>query len=258
MNIHFNIQGTIRTLAVVAILGLSWGSPAAVGAARVQAGRQDREPSHPVLRRADRHSPDLPDRDSADLKVEEVTVPTGRLIHLRLEESLNSRYNRVGDRFTASIVEPVQVDGRVVLPQGTRVIGRVTSVTRAGRASKAGTLGVEFVSIERPSGEYDLMASLASLDESENERIDEEGAVKGESSKKRNAVFIGGGAGVGAAIGAISGGGKGAGVGAAAGAVAGVAGALLSKGKEVELNPGAEFGMRLERDLVIPAEAEVR
>lgn len=191
---------------------------------------------------------DRPDRIETPTR-----VPAGRLIRLRLEDGLSSRQNRAGDRFSATIVDPVQVDGRTVLSAGTRVTGRVTSVRRAGRASKAGTLGVDFVSIELPGGERDLVASLASLDPSENERMAGEDTVKGGSSKKRNAVFIGGGAAAGAIIGVISGGGSGAAIGAGAGAAAGIAGSLLSKGKEVDLNPGAEFGMRLERDLVIPA-----
>jgi hypothetical protein len=53
--------------------------------------------------------------------------------------------------------------------------------------------------------------------------------------KKRNAVAVGGGAGLGAAIGAIAGGGTGAAIGAAAGAGAGTAGAYATGKREVTL-----------------------
>jgi hypothetical protein len=51
---------------------------------------------------------------------------------------------------------------------------------------------------------------------------------------KRDAEFIGGGAGLGALVGALAGGGKGAAIGAAAGAGAGTAGAAATGKKEVE------------------------
>jgi len=54
-----------------------------------------------------------------------------------------------------------------------------------------------------------------------------------ESTKKRDAEIIGGGAGVGAAIGAIAGGGKGAAIGAAIGGGAGTGTVLATKGKEI-------------------------
>jgi hypothetical protein len=79
-------------------------------------------------------------------------------------------------------------------------------------------LSLRFDELVMPDGEaYDLSASLAELDEERKEEVTEEGQVKGETSKKRDAITIGAGAGIGAAIGAIAGGGKGAGTGAAIG-----------------------------------------
>ena len=58
-----------------------------------------------------------------------------------------------------------------------------------------------------------------------------------ESTKKRDAAIIGGGAGIGAAIGAIAGGGKGAVIGAAVGGGAGTGTVLATKGKEIHYAP---------------------
>jgi len=133
----------------------------------------------------------------------------------------------------------------------------VSEVKRAARKSKAGTLGVEFISVKLPTGySRALNGSLASLD-GETTTYDNEGQVTGSSSTKRNVVFIGGGAAAGALIGAIAGGGKGAGIGAGIGAGLGVAGAYLSKGKEAEVKPGTEFGVILNQSLTLPA-ANVR
>ena len=58
-----------------------------------------------------------------------------------------------------------------------------------------------------------------------------------ESTKKRDAGIIAGGAGVGAAIGAIAGGGKGAAIGAAVGGGAGTGTVLATRGKQINYGP---------------------
>src|SRR5688572_16243292 len=54
-----------------------------------------------------------------------VTIPKGTAVELRLEKGLSSRSEKVGNTFPASVLRPVYVDGRLALPAGTRVQGRV-------------------------------------------------------------------------------------------------------------------------------------
>ena len=176
------------------------------------------------------------------------TVPANTVIRVRLNEKLTSKTARVGDTFTTTVVDPVYARGVEVAPAGSIVTGRVTMVKRAARKSKAGELMVEFTSLRTPRGNsYPINGSLADTDESVN--ADNEGGVKGRSSKKRNIGFIGGGAAGGALIGAIAGGGSGAAIGAGVGAGLGVAGSFLSKGKEAEVKSGTEFGVILNRSV---------
>lgn len=186
---------------------------------------------------------------------ESVRVPVDTLFRLRLRQGLSSRTAQKGDTFTAEVIAPVVVGEVVAVPVGSIVTGRVTSVTRAARR-RSGTIAVTFEELQLPSGQkYRIYGSLASLEtpEGESREVGQEGEVKGKSSIKRDAVFIGGGAGVGAVIGAAAGGGKGAGIGAAIGAGLGTAAALLRKGAEVEVPSGTEIGMVLDRELILPA-----
>ena len=174
-----------------------------------------------------------------------------------MNQDISSETARVGDQFTTTVVDPVYASGVEVIPAGSVITGRVTSVNRASRKSKAGTLGVQFVSLRLPTGiaraiNGDLTDVTAS-----NVNADNEGEVSGRSATKRNVVFIGGGAATGALIGAIAGGGKGAGIGAGVGAGLGVAGALFSKGHEAVVKSGTEFGVILNQTLSLPA-ANVR
>jgi hypothetical protein len=176
------------------------------------------------------------------------TVPANTTIRVRMNEKISSKTARVGDTFTTTVVDPVYASGVEVVPAGSIVTGRVTMVKRAARKSKAGEIGVEFISLRTPRPtSYAINGSLADTDDNVN--ADNEGGVKGRSSRKRNIGFIGGGAAGGALIGAIAGGGSGAAIGAGVGAGLGIAGSLLSKGKEAEVKPGTEFGVILNRSV---------
>jgi len=168
------------------------------------------------------------------------TVAANSLMRVRLNEALNSKNARVGDQFRSTVVDPVYARGFQVIPPGSIVIGHVTHVTRAGRKSSAGSLNVAFTGVQLPNGKlHPLNASLATSGSADNE-----GEVKGGSSKKRNAAFIAGGAVVGGLI-------NGA-VGVGIGAGAGIAGALIKKGKEAEVKPGTEFNIILNQPLALP------
>lgn len=184
-------------------------------------------------------------------------INSGQVINVRMNETITSEIARVGQQFTTTVIIPVYASGIEIIPAGSQVIGRVTSVTRAQRKSKAGTIGVHFVSLRLPTGitraiNGDLVEMMV-----EDVNSDNEGGVEGRSAINRNAVFIGGGAATGALIGAIAGGGKGAGIGAGVGAGLGVAGAFFSKGHEAVVKSGTEFGVVLNQTLSLPA-ANVR
>jgi hypothetical protein len=168
------------------------------------------------------------------------TVAANTVMRLRTVDSLNSKNAKVGDQFRSTVVDPVYAKGFQVIPPGSIVIGHITHVVRASRKSNAGSLNVAFNAVQLPNERtYSLNGSLAQSGSTDNE-----GEVKGGSSKKRNAAFIAGGAVVGGLINGAAGMGIGAG--------AGIGAALLKKGKEAEVKPGTEFNMILNRSLLLP------
>ncbi len=184
-------------------------------------------------------------------------VNAGQVINVRMNQTITSETARVGDQFITIVTVPVYAGGVEVIPAGSEIVGRVTTVERAARKSKAGSIGVHFVSLRLPTGiARALNGDLTDVTNSDI-TADNEGEVEGRSATKRNVVFIGGGAATGALIGAIAGGGKGAGIGAGVGAGLGVAGALFSKGHEAVVKSGTEFGVVLNQPLSLPA-ANVR
>lgn len=175
------------------------------------------------------------------------TVPADTIIRVRLNEQLNSSTARIGDRFSANVTEPVYAgSGAEVIPVGSKVWGRVSSVTLAQRR-KAGSISVAFNSVQLPNGtSYVINGSLSSL-QADNVNADNEGTVAGKNNDKRNAVFIGGGAASGALIGAIAGGGKGAAIGAVIGGAVGTGGVMTQRGKDLRLERGQQLVIRTSR-----------
>ena len=179
-------------------------------------------------------------------------VAEGTKIRFTINQGLSSKTAREGDDFSGVVSQSVRQGDQVVIPEGSVIRGRVSHVQRPGRVKGRGELGLRFDELELPNGQtYDLSASLTSLDETEKESVDEEGQVKSQGTKTRDAATIGGGAGIGAIIGAIAGGGKGAAIGAGGGAAAGTGLVLLTRGKDVELKRGSELAIQLDRPLTL-------
>ena len=181
------------------------------------------------------------------------TVPADTVIRVRMDTELNSRTARVGDRFSTTVIEPVYGGGSGVdvVPTGSKVWGRVTTVRRAGRRTP-GNISVSFYQVELPSGvRHTINGSLSSL-QADDVNSDNEGTVTGKGNRKRDAVFIGGGATTGAIIGAIAGGGKGAAIGAILGGAAGTGARVYEKEQDAEVKSGTQFGVILNRAVSLP------
>lgn len=168
-----------------------------------------------------------------------ILLPADTQLHITVDQTLSSAVNHGGDQFSASISEPVVVDGKTVISRGARVQGRVIGASPSGRLSHPGELRLALTSVEVGGKRYDLKTSS----------IDRQGT----SHETRNVELIGGGAGVGALIGAIAGHGKGAAIGAAAGAGAGTAGAAATGKKDVTVPAETRLSFRLSAPVIIPA-----
>jgi hypothetical protein len=178
------------------------------------------------------------------------TVPANTVLRVRMDAPLSSKTARTGDRFSASVTEPVYggESGVEVVPVGSKVWGRVTTVKRAGRRSP-GQITVSFYQLQLPNGTRPVInGSLSSL-QADDVNADNEGTVAGRGNRKRDAVFIGGGAATGAIIGAIAGGGKGAAIGAILGGGLGTGARVYEREEDAEVKSGTEFGVVLNRSV---------
>ena len=147
--------------------------------------------------------------------------PAGTVITVRLASAVGSKTSNTGDHFNATIATPVESGGKVVLPKGAEVLGKVAEAVPQGRFKGAAVLRLVLETVTVKNESYDVQTSSVNRYQ------------KGKG--KRTATFIGGGAGGGALIGGLAGGGKGALIGAALGGGAGTAGAAYTGEKEIVL-----------------------
>lgn len=185
------------------------------------------------------------------------TVPSGTRMRVRMNETLSSKTAKAGDRFTVTVREPVYAsNGAIVVPIGSEVIGKVDSVKPAVKGGKVGEIDVSFIQLVLPNGiKRTINGSLTEL-VSDDAKSDAEGTAKGDKTKYRKVIFIGGGGAGGAILGGAIGGGKGALIGGIIGAGAGLLGERLTKGEEAEVKSGTEFGVYLNQGISLPKFAE--
>jgi len=161
------------------------------------------------------------------------TIPVATQMDVRLQTALNSGTARIEQRFEATTVVDLELDGRVALPAGAVVRGFVGSVSPAGRVERKGSLALAFDELIGPSGPTRFRASVMQ-------------ALEGKRSE--DISRIGTGAVVGAVLGGLLGGGKGLLVGVLVGGGGTIA---ATDGTDVDLPIGTILRLRVDSPVVI-------
>lgn len=170
----------------------------------------------------------------------QVTLRSGTLLNVRLAESLSSERVQTGDAFSATLDQPLVVEGFVIAERGARLHGKVISAEKAGRVSGLAQLSLQLTQLNTADGQ--------------KVPIQTEALVRaGPKSADQDATKVGVAAGIGALIGAIAGGGRGAAIGAGAGGAAGAGTVMATRGEPAVLPVETRLSFRL-KDAVILTE----
>ena len=209
---------TKKLLPVLMVIGALLSSGIIVGAQ-----------TKPRMRRSTRRAP----RVAARL------VPVSTNLKVRLEDTLSSKENRVGDRFTATVIDPARFDEATVT-------GHISAIQKSGKIKGRTSMNLAFDSIRLSDGRSGSLHGYVTRVYGDNAgRADDEGGVESGSRTNQTVKRAGIGAAAGAIIGAIAGGGKGAGIGLLIGGAGGAGSLAVQGSKELKLESGTELLVRV-------------
>jgi hypothetical protein len=150
------------------------------------------------------------------------TLAPGTVLAVRTNYALSTNTQAAGEKFQASLAEPIVEGDWVVAKEGSEVEGLVVVSDKGGKVKGRAELEVTITTITLTDGQRVPVTTALAVS-------------RAKSGQKKDAGTIAITTGVGLAIGAIAGGGKGAAVGAAAGGAGGTALVLGTRGGPAQI-----------------------
>jgi hypothetical protein len=167
-------------------------------------------------------------------------IPSDTALRIRLDDTLTSVDSKVGDPFSATVVEQGEY-------RNARVYGHVAQIDMSGRVKGNTSMVLRFDRLVLPDGRRaPIRAEIVELYHAPSgEKVDVEGAIESGGRGRKTIEHTAIGAGAGALLGGIFGGGKGAGIGSIIGGVGGLGTTAFHGRQKITLSSGQEMLIRI-------------
>ena len=194
--------------------------------------------NEPVTPRRSYSAPPVSNEESGPPMISAL-VPTGTNLKVRLQDTLSSKDSRVGDQFTATVLDPVRFNEATIT-------GHISSIQKSGKIEGRTSMNLDFDSIRLSDGRRaTLHGYVTRVYGGDSRTVDNEGGIES-GSRTNQALKRGGiGAAAGAILGGIAGGGKGAAIGLILGGAGGAGSLAIQGSKELKLDSGTEMLVRV-------------
>ena len=193
----------------------------------------------PIMASGQRRKPRLRRAAPRPTVVAPPLVPIGTNLKVRLNDTLSSKESRAGDKFTATVIDPVRFNEAIVH-------GHIRSIVKSGKVTGRTTMNLAFDSIDFADGTHGVLHGYVTRLYGGG-RTDNEGGVQSEGRGKQTLKRSGIGATAGAIIGGIAGGGKGAAIGLILGGAGGAGSVAINGSKELKIESGSEMLVHVTR-----------
>src|SRR3954465_5502296 len=121
----------------------------------------------------------------------EMALPGGTAIRMKLETALSTDVTKRGDRFSGRVTEAVKLNGKTIIPVGAAMEGDVFRSEDKRRIKGTPTLDLSPDTVTLPDGQkYNIRATI--VDTSDHTlNVNDEGEIKGEGRDRRDWVEMG-------------------------------------------------------------------
>ena len=172
---------------VVAVAGLAWGQKAET-----------------------RGSATANNDTSVKKQGRQIDLRSGTQIAAQLENTLDARRAKPGDRVSLKTIQAVKQDGHVVVPKGAQLIGHVTDVQQQTKSNAESSIGVVIDRLRTGSTETPITASVLSITQarsraqsSNNDLFESDTMAQSSSSARSNTSASSGQRGGGGLLGGV-------------------------------------------------------
>jgi hypothetical protein len=243
--ISFRVGSSVQQYALADITSLKFDDRESAAPVR-SPGFAERSPANAPAAYAPSQAPgsnattssSAPADSIARATLQSVVVPSGTRVTIRTIDGVDSDKNHPGDKFLASLEQPLIVNDITLAPKGASVYGRLQQVQAAGQLTGKSQLRLALTGIVINGQTYPISSG--------------DYEVSGKSRGANTATKVGGGAALGAVIGALAGGGKGAAIGAGVGAGAGTAVQVVTKGDQVHVPSETLLEFTIDQPVSLP------
>jgi len=167
-------------------------------------------------------------------------VPNQVALRIRLDDTLTSTDSRVGDPFSATVVDAGEY-------RNARIYGHISQIDLSGHLKGHTSMMLRFDRLVMPNGRRaEVHAEIVEIYHAPSgEKVDVEGAIESGGRGRTSVVHTAIGAGAGALLGGIFGGGKGAGIGSIVGGAGGLGTTAFKGRQKITLKSGLEMLIRI-------------
>ena len=111
----------------------------------------------------------------------EVNLASNTSLAAQLENSLDARHAKVGDRVVLKTTQAVKQNGEVIVPKGAKLIGRVTEVQERTKSNGVSRIGVAFDRLQKGALDMPITASIVSITQARSQTRATDSSVDSET-----------------------------------------------------------------------------
>lgn len=138
----------------------------------------------------------------------QVNLASNTALAAQLENSLDTRRAKVGDRVVLKTTRAIKQDGEVIVPKGARLMGHVTEVQQHTKSNGESRIGVAFDRLQKDALDLPITASIVSITQARSQTRAMDSSLDSEtgvSSSTRTTTRSSGGQGSGGLLGGVGG-----------------------------------------------------